>query len=452
MEQFLKILDFIKDNSALSGTILIVVGVAAVILGFILVKFNFNKEISQVKEDISVGYESIINDYDSLIGDYSKSIEPVNFIFHNNSYIVLSKYFGVDTTEKSQIRIDSFNRKTGDWNRDFGTSGKGYRLLSTSGNNLVPVKILEIDNEKLLIVGLIHYGSHAESFITVVDNKGLTIESFNNGDLKIIEIKGKRLSWVNDAIIFNNNIYLLSNDIPEIGMGIVSLDMQGNINSSFGDNGVTKKLEESSFGSIYPKVMIHDKNTNSFYVAGQSGKGLIVKYKSNGEIDKNFVDSGVKDISDMLLHNGFVNQINDIKAMENGTTLTVGTANNGFVVAVNNQGTPNNYIGTSGRIDVRSFYKVESCCISIDSEERIYVGGMEYDGNSIMNGLISFFDKNGKPIKLNTRQSIHIENGRKNSVVDMLHDDNQLIVLTKDNSHDTSFSSFNLYKVKIEKD
>ena len=433
-----------NDNITLYiGIFLIVISVS------LLIYFNnLQEKLSKVENEINHGYKSIISRVDKLVGDYSKTIEPINFIIHNNMYIVLSKFYEVEGEQTIQIRIDAF-KKDGSWNEEFGASGSGYRLIDFDSSRPEPSQIISLPNNELLIIGTLYKENKPQAFITILDSLGKNKTNFNNGNIKIVEINNEIIPGCKNAVINNEIIYLLCSEIQNIGTAIVAIDIDGNVVSSFGINGISETLPVA-YKTAYPSGISYDVHSNAFYVAAKTDSGLIVKYKSDGKLDNTFGEHGIKDISAVLLHNGFVNQINNITTLPTGTALAVGAGNNGFVVAINPKGISDNRIGKNGRIDIRSFYRVESNTIVTDNIGRIFVGGMEYDGNSIMNGLISFFDQNGKPIQLSERQSIHINSGRPTRLIDLKIDkDGSLLALTKDNNQSISFSTFNIYKIDI---
>jgi hypothetical protein len=432
-----------NDNITLYiGTALIVISV------LLMIYFNLQEKLLKVENEITHGYKSIISRVDKLVGDYSKTIEPINFIIHNNMYIVLSKYYEVEGEQTVQLRIDAF-KKDGSWNDEFGASGSGYRLIDFDSSRPEPSQIISLPNNELLIIGTLYEENKPQAFITILDSWGKNKTNFNNGNIKIVEINNEIIPRCKNAVINNEIIYLLCSEIQNIGTAIIAIDTDGNIVPSFGINGISETLPVA-YKTAYPSGISYDVHSNSFYIVAKSRSGFVAKYQSDGKLDNNFGEYGVKDISPVLLHNGFVNQINNITTLPNGTTLTVGAGNNGFVVAINPKGVSDNRIGKNGRIDIRSFYRVESNTIVTDNIGRIFVGGMEYDGNSIMNGLISFFDQNGKPIQLSERQSIHINSGRPTRLIDLKIDsDGSLLALTKDNNQTISFSTFNLYKIDI---
>lgn len=433
-----------NDNIALY------IGVALIVISvLLLIYFNFQQKLLKVENEITHGYKSIISYVDQLVGDYSKTIEPINFIIHNNMYIVLSKFYEVEGEQTIQLRIDAF-KKDGSWNEEFGASGSGYRLIDFDSSRPEPSQILSLPHNELLIIGTLYKEDGAHAFMLVLDNIGQNKTTFNNGQVKMIQISNERVPRCKNAVLHNGVVYLLCSEVHGLGTVIIAVDTDGNIVPSFGVNGISETLP-LTYKNAYPSGISYDVHSNAFYVAAKAGSGLVAKYQSNGMLDNNFGENGVKDISPVLLHNGFVNQINNITILANGTTLTVGSGNNGFVAAINHRGISDNRIGTNGRIDIRSFYRVESNTIITDKKGRIFVGGMEYDGNSIMNGLISFFDQNGKPIQLSERQSIHINSGRPTRLIDLKIDsDGSLLALTKDNNQTISFSTFNIYKIDIK--
>lgn len=432
-----------NDNITLYiGTALIVISV------LLLIYFNFQEKLLKVENEITHGYKSIISRVDKLVGDYSEIIEPINFIIHNNMYIVLSKFYEVEGEQTVQVRIDAF-KKDGNWNEEFGASGSGYRLIDFGLNRPEPSEIISLPHNELLIIGTLYIENEAHAFMLILDSLGKNKTTFNNGQVKIIKINNDRVPRCKNAVLHNEIIYLLCSEVNNIGTAIIAIDTDGNIVSSFGINGISETLPVS-YKTVCPSGISYDVHSNAFYVAAKTGSGLVAKYKFDGKLDNNFGEHGVKDISEVLLHNGFVNQINNITMLPTGTALTVGAGNNGFVVAINSKGVVDNRIGENGRIDVRSFYRVESNKIVTDNIGRIFVGGMEYDGNSIMNGLISFFDQNGKPIQLLGRQSIHINSGRPTRLIDLkIDEDGSLLALTKDNNQSISFSTFNIYRIDI---
>ncbi|WP_129086517.1 hypothetical protein [Halarcobacter ebronensis] len=432
-----------NDNIALYiGVSLIVISV------LLLIYFNFQQKLLKVESEITHGYKSIISQVDQLVGDYSKTIEPINFIIHNNMYFVLSKFYDVEGEQTIQIRIDAF-RKDGSWNEEFGASGSGYRLIDFDSGRPEPSQILSLPHNELLIIGTLYKEDGPQAFMLVLDSNGKNKTTFNNGQIKTIQINNEKVPRCKNAVLHNGVIYLLCSEVHDLGTAIIAVNTDGNIVPSFGLNGISETLPQT-YKTAYPSGISYDVHSNAFYIAAKSGSGLVAKYQSDGKLDNNFGDNGVKNISTVLLHNGFVNQVNNITTLPNGTTLTVGAGNNGFVVAINHRGISDNKIGTNGRIDIRSFYRVESNTIVTDNVGRIFVGGMEYDGNSIMNGLISFFDQNGKPIQLAKRQSIHINSGRPTRLIDLkIDNDGSLLALTKDNNQTISFSTFNIYKIDI---
>jgi hypothetical protein len=409
-------------------------GIGLLILSiFTMVYADIKMKFLQVEDKIDTGYEKLILENEKLIGNYSKTIAPTNFIYRNQYYYVLSSYYNVEEQVKNTIRIDSFT-KDGKWNEKFGFNNSGFRLITLNDNNVRLTKILALSNGDLIVIGT----ESNKVFLLAIDKFGHNKMIFNNDYILFPKIDNEFIKNCTDALIHSDTFYLLCQDITNVGNAIIAINKNGNFKSTFGNNGVSE-----GFQNTYSKTFTYDINSNSLYVAG---KGILFKYFINGRLDAQF------SISSILLHNGFINQINDITSLSNGTTLTVGCGNNGFVAAIKTNGEPDNNIGNGGRIDVRSFFRVQSSCVLTDNENNIIVGGSESNGNGLTNAVISFFCKNGKPKTINNRQSIHINLGRSTSIIDMKIVDNNLIVLIENGTLDeVSFCTYSLYRIKLKR-
>jgi len=443
--------NLIKGNSSFWGLAIILLGIFIALFGA-LVHLKFEKNTSgKVEEIFSNGYEGLISNVEYISGDYSRSLEPINFVYHEGVFFVVSNYHDIENPEKSQIRVDAFNHE-GKWVKEFGGANTGYRVVDTGFNKSIPKEIFLTSDLQLGVLGEAKSKpGGSQAFIVVLGLDGRNSDSFNGGVVKSIKYKEQPVSSCYSAVSKHGKIFLACSGIEEIGIGVIAIKSNGELDLSYGESGVSEKLTSPLSEEVNITMADYDALSNGLYILGKlNGRGLLIKYDSKGRVSKNYGNDGKSEISSGLPYNGFMNQVNSFAILPDGTTVTVGAANNGFGVALDYTGDVNNNIGVSGVIDVRSFYRATSNSISILSDSNIVIGGVESDGNSISNGIVSFYGRYGKPQEINGRLSVHIRPGIPTEVIDLLFDDqNRLFALARHKATGAGFSVFNIFEISF---
>jgi uncharacterized delta-60 repeat protein len=176
-----------------------------------------------------------------------------------------------------------FSQETGTVDTDFGTDGVIEHTL-TIGNTLYGVILYQLyvlPDDKMLAVGVATSGCSSTS-----SSSGLIMRLLPNGEIDTT-FHGTGYLRMSAPIVFyqiiptgTNHFYLIS------GRGVVKIDTEGNLDTTYGDNGHSY-LSYGSSGVV-------DAQGN-VYITGRKSSGytpVITKLNPQGEVDTSFGTDG----------------------------------------------------------------------------------------------------------------------------------------------------------------
>ena len=295
-------------------------------------------------------------------------------------YLLLDNY---DKSESVLIRVVN----TIDIDLNFGLNGK--MIVNFDSDNCQLSKILLSDEDVFLIGQSVQENNFKISICKSNLNGQINLDYGEKG--YILRSSKNEHQYANDAIILDNkNIVTVGASFDSKSMLITCIDKDGDFVKSFGIEGngtiESKFTEDHSWAN---KICRYDNN--SFVVAGRTGSWeiFISLYTNEGKIDNRFKSDGT------VFHKHFL-RIEDLKVQSSGRILVVGVGNEGRVIGLTKNGVLDTSFGINGIIEIITNERSEALTLELYEDDSFVVGGMEYDGNSYNNGIVSFFTNDGK--------------------------------------------------------
>lgn len=234
--------------------------------------------------------------FDSTYGNYvsdkffKEDLNTVDYIFESTYGLDSNIYFTGWTGSPNNFIIGSTARD-GNTNTKFSSYVKSYAFtnLRTKGHDIVQ----QTDN-KLVVAGLCIRGSNNYSsvFTVRVDDQGNIDTTYGDSGIFIYEPANKDFHVADMVLTDNNEVYVLGR---ESGNGnhsyfIIKLTDQGQPDSTFSTDGIFTYNTGSSVRYL-TKGLIDDDG--GVLICGTDTNYQIMKIQMNGNIDSSFGNSGV---------------------------------------------------------------------------------------------------------------------------------------------------------------
>jgi len=212
-------------------------------------------------------------------------------------------------------------------NLDTSFNSTGYKTIDLNGLNICSDLSVQ-SNGKILLVA--HSSDYPNNFIIYRLNNDSTLDTtFGINGIKYVDLGANGNSTPNSIIIQSDNKILVSgtlniNNSNVFNYGVVRLNSDGNIDSTFGTNGIFKTLVGLTPGGSCSdmKLLSNGKVVLAGNLKTGSGIGLL-KLNSNGTLDNTFGTNGIT----TTINNSITNvSVNKIAVKSDGKILVVGGA------------------------------------------------------------------------------------------------------------------------------
>jgi uncharacterized delta-60 repeat protein len=387
--------------------------------------------LSSVTQTLEVGQEYynnflILSNNYLYIGGYSKPSTG-----DSNPYIAKLKY----DTNLQFLSLSTLNIKQSDEkgnyliptnnniyikskNSNINTNYNRYKVFKTSNTGVIDDSFTEQQTMNNRFTFYIDNNDKLYSYdISVNQNKiyrydlnGTIDTSFGNlGVLDVTGILNGSITFINAIKVDgNNNIYIAcdyDNSIDNSSIGIIKLNYQGQLDANFGVNGVAfyKFNSVTSNDYEYPGDLIIDDqgNVTVYGFTGNTNKTLMYKINNQGSLISSFGTNGKKIIDNIKFTNVKRTNSNNYFLGDNR------------IMKINDQGNEELTFGVNGTLTVNSLdnfndYLIKAC-------DGIYVAGSKDNQFAIakytLNGeLDSSFGTNGVFINISSFCSSEIDN------------------------------------------
>ncbi len=326
---------------------------------------------TQTEQSYDISHEQI-----DLLPGYN--VKSVLLYEEETLYILLTKSGNTDNI------IIKYNISKG---IDIEFADKGIYFIEFNSSNTNIHNLLLRDN-LIYIIGESVHDNHFNISISRITTDGLIDSSFADNGKFLFGSKDEHLYANNSILLDNGNIITCGANFQKKVLLLMCINPNGNLVSSFGDNGFVE--EKYDTGQAWANCICKYDN-NSFLIAGRTGSWeiFVSKFYNNGKRDtSNFINSGV------TIHKHFL-RVEDIKIQSNGKILVAGVGNEGRIIRLNANGELDISFAEKGVLEVITNLRSEVLSLEVFSNDSFVVGGMEYDGNSIQNGIIAVYTKNG---------------------------------------------------------
>ncbi|XMO86036.1 T9SS type A sorting domain-containing protein [Algibacter sp. AS12] len=261
----------------------------------------------------------------------------------NGKLVVAGKHIST-TTEENQLIITRFNNN-GTLDTTFGTNGiTQIDLGHAVTNEEIQVINLELyNNNEILVTGTVYLPDNdmpagdpkSNEFALKASSNGVLDSDFGNNGFTIYYDLTPNHALTNTSYILPNEKIFMSVDgvggVNNSQTGLLRLNGDGSIDTSFGNNGILKLFNHSFY--IYD--FFDSQTDNNIYVLGEGNNNEIfhalIKINENGISDVSFADNGTL-IIDIELDN--VENLNSGIELSDGKILVSGHNENedGFVM------------------------------------------------------------------------------------------------------------------------
>ena len=353
---------------------------------------------------------------------------------------------------------NKLNAQDGTLDLTFGTSGKVITKASTSGWDVAYDIAIQTD-QKIVVCG--ESPVNGSAMLVMRYNNDGTLDNTFDGDGKVtIDITNVSEDAYSLAIQEDGKI-LIAGKSPNIivtpqqtsGIAMVRLNTDGSIDSTFGVNGIVR----TPIGTVAEAKSIKTQSDGKIVIAGMTdtlgsfGKGLIVRYNSNGTLDNTFASNGIFTIA----FNDIATRFDALSFQSDGkivaTGYTASTPHEIFIVRLLTNGTIDNTFGFLG-FNHFSFSTVgtRSYAIGLNSFGKIIIGGYSSISPTISEMLICQLDNGGNlDNSFGTNGIVKIAIGNTyNYVKDLLVQSDNKIILVGSSTIGGQGDNFALVKLK----
>lgn len=362
---------------------------------------------------------------------------------------ITSKSDGVST----KIRVDAID-ENGKPMSNFGQNGAGYIVFSAGSDiRASPENIYASNDSHLIITGTAFNdkAGSASPFIAKISNSGELDVSFGSSGIFVIPTGGGlHYGWGTTSI--GDNLYTVSSQYGSGSIAVIKTPATGPADGSKKYEVFNVKI--SSTGMAWPRKIIRLRPYNLLYIAGKTtdspaaqSDGFLARISSAGELDETF-SGGVVFIKDHL-DPKFLNSIEGMAVLPDGTAVVSGYGNEGFLIAFDDKGRVAQKFAEVGIRVLHGRNRTDASAVTVSpGTNAISVSGMESDGNSMMNGFVSFFNSKGYEEKCVDDNMIRIDSPVKTRVVDhVVSDSGAVFALVQEGMLSQSSRRAAIYKI-----
>lgn len=283
----------------------------------------------------------------------------------------------------------------------FGTNGYASTIRLTNRNF---IKILQTEDSGYLAVGEYQSSSQSALSVTKFKNNGQLDMRFGSSGVYNNTILPSAFIQVNTACLTHDKGILICGTVFQYSIYtksifILKLKTNGDLDSSFGNNGVKIELSgyTNSFSFIredrHHKIIMGQART----VGGASSNCYIIKLKSNGDIDSNFQNNG-----EMVLSNSLSSNVKNFDITQDNHYLVsyyLNGARNPSFANLDSNGKFNNKFGSYGimSINVSPLNSSSSCGMWPLEDNGFYLYAMISVKSSLASiVIVKKYNKNGQ--------------------------------------------------------
>ncbi len=259
---------------------------------------------------------------------------------------------------------------------------------------------LESSDHKILLAGVRQESNSGYNFIARLNANGTTDSSFGtNGEVRNLPLTPNSIQMKRD-----NSTILIGGRVPKSfngALGVLSLNLNGTTDQTFGTNGLASRYSSNANAEIYFKYNIAQDQLGRILLSGGVQGGnfkyqfSVTRFLKSGVIDSSFANNGlfVKDVSTGSYSDNYNEGISSFCSGNNCSVLTSGIKlsdgdekSTVIIMTLKNDGSIDPLNNTTGYIDT-SFYNdmYEGSFASIidtigQSTEVMYVAGKASNG------------------------------------------------------------------------
>lgn len=261
--------------------------------------------------------------------------------------------------------------------------------------------LIVLPDDKIISIGT----SGSDIALVKYDVNGILESTYGNNGIKLLTISGgpnpaKAILQSDGSIIIYGNF---TNIFPT-ELFILRIDSNGNLDNSFGTNGIVT----TNFGNDgqYPggiklqsdgKIIISGTTEN---FSPLNSDIIVMRLNSNGSLDNTFGTNGQIIINvDLLDGSQTLDYGIDILFRDDGKIIVIGSSdisgNKIVLIRLNSNGTIDSSFGSSGLVVEMFNTNFDAwTCSALQSDNKIIIGGQSNDGNNDVFALARF-EENG---------------------------------------------------------
>jgi uncharacterized delta-60 repeat protein len=283
-----------------------------------------------------------ICDLDSTFGNgglASINVPNVNGPGHlatlnNGKFLLTGQLFNGTNHDFAVVRFNA----DGSLDNTFGNNGVASASFPFNLDDWTTNVGIQSDG-KIVTAGLTFDGTNFHFALVRFDQNGILDATFGTGGFSFAAYSGNLNGFINDIAILNDDSIVVAGSVglnavdPEFNFGAGKFDANGNLDLTFGTNGLINT--ELSPGLWDNANSIEIQSDQKIVLAGTSDKGTskdfaVVRYNTDGTLDPSFGNNGVVITDTTLSYDDFINEIviqSDGKIVGTGTTQS-GQPNN----------------------------------------------------------------------------------------------------------------------------
>lgn len=339
--------------------------------------------------------DQTFGDGGKVVTNLNKQYEQINALGLQSDGKIVAVASTFDLTSYSSFKVLRYY-SNGSIDSLFGVSGIAKSPFD--GNDNEGDDIIIQKDQKIIVAAAVSQSANGFGIIRYLKDGNIDSTFGENGKSFLqIPVSGivriKQLK--NGKFILAAHGYSMSG--PEEYFRLTRINNNGSLDTTFGSKGFVSTVLPYTYTSF--NALSIDENGNMIlggYVTNSVLSDfdyLLVRYKSSGKIDSSFgVNGYVRD--DFSSNSSFVA---NIIAQPNNKTMVTGTEASGgnsfFALALYNaNGKPDSSFGINGKIISKNFSDMPADCLTstLDSSGKIVLGGSFYDGIANDFGLVRY--------------------------------------------------------------